>query len=220
MLPAFGAGSPLTIAKRALKKATSADKQVKKLKQQVAQLRARPGPAGATGPAGPTGAKGDTGAAGTGGAAGTDGEDGAAVRTRARLTSGDATVPPGGTIVAIPLSNATWTQRAGETDQFFVEVRGTEPPNCTPGTPGIQFIVKVDGAPVPGQPNSIANQQQFNINPGADPFVLTWNAGFLIEPPGNASGARTVTLEAQQGCAGAGESYTIQGVKINVVAGV
>jgi hypothetical protein len=237
VLPAFGADSPLTIAKRALKKATSADKQVKQLKQQVAALKAQPGPAGPAGAAGPAGSNGSAGAKGDAGAPGSDGqdgvdgvdgvdgddgedgEDGAAVRTRARTGGGpNVTVPPGGTLVPIPLTNSTWTQQTGETDQFFVEVQGTEPANCTPGTPGIQFLVKVDGGSVPAQAGS--SQMPWNPTPGAQPFTLTWNAGFLIEPPGNAPSVRTLTIEAQQGCAGAGENYTIQSVKINVVAAV
>jgi hypothetical protein len=178
------------------------------------------GPGGATGAAGPAGApgaKGDPGTPGANGANGTNGTNGvngAATRVRASKTAGDVTVPANtitpGTAVTIPLAQNTWTQGATETDLFLVRVTVTAPAACTGGAQGLLVNARVGGAVLLGSHGGsipwAANETSTHS------FVI----GFLLDP--GAATPRTVTLAANNGCATAGQDYTVSAAAVNVVA--
>jgi hypothetical protein len=148
--------------------------------------------------------------------AGTPGADGAATRARAQKPAGDVIVPANtvtfGTAVTIPLADNSWRQGATETDLFLVRLTVTAPAACTGTAQGLLVNARLGGAVLLGS------------HGGSIPFVASETSthsfvlGFLLDP--GAATPRAVTLAANNGCASAGQDYTVTAAAVNVVASV
>jgi hypothetical protein len=229
-LPALGADSPLSIAKKALKKANAADKRSKALATKVASLQAQVGPSGPPGPAGPPGApgangaqgaKGDTGPAGADGTDGTngtgtpgaDGVDGTTIEARGRINGSNIPVPNNSTDLVIPMngpgSDLAFTQDVDEFIHWFLDIHLTSPAACTapPQEQGISVKIKDGGATMLERLIPFGASQQVTIN-DADSF--TW------EPPSATN--RTLSLTVSNGCDNPGQDYTVTGARFNALA--
>ena len=87
-LPAMGASSPISVAKKALKAAKKADRTAKRANHRATTALNKAGPQGDRGPAGPQGTPGAAGPQGSQGAAGADGAAGATGPTGAQGDTG------------------------------------------------------------------------------------------------------------------------------------
>ena len=160
---------------------------------------------------GAKGDKGDPGPAGqngTNGASGTPGAPGAAIVARTRLAS-PTTVGQGQTNVPVPLTGATWTQGATETDLVVGNVTVTMPATCGGFIPFSSVFLNVDGVFLTSA----------NVPPGGGGQVTIGFGGGIaygILETGTAA-SHTFTATANNGCTGAGEDYTIDAVTLDVV---
>ena len=154
---------------------------------------------GSRGLAGITGLRGDAGPTGP---AGKDGS--ASVGPSPRLTSQVAA--PHGAATSVPINNATWTQPAGELDLITGNVGLKIPASCT-GSFGNALTISVDGVPA-----------TFAIAPSAPAggsVSVPLNVGTLSPP--DASTGHTITAALGNSCTGAGEDYSVTGLKLDIV---
>jgi hypothetical protein len=157
---------------------------------------------GFQGPQGDPGPQGPQGTAGTKGDPGHDGS--ASIALRARV-SGTVTAKNGAQ-TSVPLTDATWTQGAGQVNLVVGSVDLTVPSGCT-GSLGNNLIISVDG-----QATTVA------IAPLVPPGRVTMPivVGTLSEPTGDTP--RTMTATFANSCAQAGQDYTVHGAKFDVLA--
>ena len=228
-LPALGAESPLTIAKKALRKANSADKRSKTVASQLAALQERQGPAGANGaagPAGPAGPGGAAGPAGTDGAPGakgdkgddgvgtpgTPGQDGTTIEARGRMVGSNIAVANNSTDQTIPMngtgSDLAFTHDADEMLEFFLDIVIQSPATCTaiPQEQGIAVRIK-DGS------NTLV-ERLIPFNAG-QVINLHDHDDFVFEP--GTDTARTLSLVVSNGCDDPGQDYTVNSARFNVL---
>jgi hypothetical protein len=231
-LPAVGADSPLTVAKKALKKANAADKRAKAADGKITALQRTPGPqgsAGPQGPAGPAGPAGPVGPAGPTGPAGADGQKGdqgdqgdegdegppgppgSSIEARGRKAGGDVVVENNAVGTNVPVngtgSDLFFTHDADEMLQFVLDVTIQSPVTCTadPQEQGIAVRI-VDGATVMLE-RLIPFVSGQVIHLTDTPF--TWETG--------TAAARSLTLTVSNGCDNASEDYTVTGARFNVL---
>jgi Collagen triple helix repeat (20 copies) len=183
------------------------------------------GPAGPRGPAGATGPKGDQGSAGPLGERGPQGERGlqgergpagAAIATRIRNAGELKTGASGYPGVAWSLTDNVWAQGAVETQLLFGEVSVTYPDACGGnGTspPFASLSIAVDGATMASgyvsfYPGSEGRTQTIGL------YFYPSNA--LISTGSNLT--HVVTARALDTCTGAGQEFTFDSLKIDVVS--
>jgi hypothetical protein len=157
-LPAFGASSPLTLAKKALSTAKKADTRSK---QALAEARdAQPGPQGPQGSAGVKGEPGSAGPQGPAGPAGPRGETGPQGPKGEPGTSGTGN----GTRVFYGYVNGK--QPTGGDTVEDIASKGFTDADVTHPSPGAYCIRFRDGFPV----NLVATAVKFNVD--TDPHVV------------------------------------------------
>jgi hypothetical protein len=152
------------------------------------------GAVGATGAAGPTGAPGPQGLPG-----------GASVGARVRM-SGASVGAPNSANTAVPLTGGTWTQLSNELDLIAGSITVQIPATCT-GSFGNALVVSVDGTP--------ATFAAAPTAPASGTATIPFNVGTLTEPGQSAS--HTITASFANSCTKAGESYTVTGVRLDIV---
>jgi hypothetical protein len=152
------------------------------------------GGANAAGSAGPTGAPGPQGLPG-----------GASVGARARM-SGGSVAAPNGANTAVPLTGGTWTQLSSELDLITGSITVQIPATCT-GSFGNALVVSVDGTP--------ATFAAAPTAPASGTATLPFNVGTLTDPGQSAS--HTITASFGNSCTKAGETYTVTGVRLDIV---
>jgi hypothetical protein len=109
--------------------------------------------------------------------------------------------------VPIPVTGNEWTQAGNEIDVLFGEVTYTEPAACTNGFVDVQFILDGELVDEDSYSNSVPG-------PVTEPFARS--RPFAFEP--GADTARKLEFAAWDGCDNAGEQYTVEDIKVNVVA--
>jgi hypothetical protein len=158
------------------------------------------------GVAGAGGEKGAVGAAGPAGAPGPQGlPGGASVGARAGMSAGSVSAPNGAS-TAVPLTGGTWTQLSNELDLIAGSMTVQVPASCT-GSFGNALIVSVDGTP--------ATFASAPTAPASGTATIPFNVGTLTEP--GQSKAHTITASFGNSCTKAGESYTVTGLKLDIV---
>jgi hypothetical protein len=161
-----------------------------------------PGLQGEQGSEGPPGTNGADGANGTNGTNGTNGLNGAAVIGRA---SGSGDTGTNNSPQTITLANATFTNTSDDTDNL-IYASGTyiNPSSCTAGNRALNLIVKID--------NTQIHDGNFATAVGGPPGALTFLQLGPIARIGLGAGPHTLSVQAYDGCTGAGEvgSVTIQ----------
>jgi hypothetical protein len=129
------------------------------------------------------------------------------VIARIRSTAGVQTGDGGeASPVNIPLSGNQWTQGANEIDVAFGEITYKEPPTCTNG--GLDILLLLDGVPV--------DEDGFGADPNetvTEPFARS--RPFVFEP--GVDKPRTLTLQAFDSCDNAGEQYSVQSIKVDIL---
>jgi hypothetical protein len=190
------------------------------------------GPQGAQGPAGPKGDTGDTGATGSQGLkgdTGETGEQGPAGTSIATHIRNVGSVTSGATFESIPwpLTGRFWTQGAAETQLLYGQVTVRHPTACDPpvppppappppaGTHGAAIVsLDLDGV--------IAGSSSAIFHPGLAGHTRTF--GIFFFGGGNAllaPGSHTehvATARVTDSCAGAGQDYTFESLKIDVIS--
>ena len=139
---------------------------------------------------------------GTNGTNGTNGLNGAAVIGRASGSGGTGT---NNTPQTITLANATFTNTSDNTDNL-IYASGTyiNPQSCTGGTRAVNLIVKIDNVQI--------HDGNFDTAVGGPLGALTFLRLGPIARIGLGAGPHTLSVQAYNGCTGAGEegSVTIQ----------
>ncbi len=195
-------------------KGAAKKKKCKRPKKRPAPQAQQPGPQGPAGPAGP---------------AGQPGSPGTTIVARARLAA-PMTIT-GDDMVKVPMTGATWTQQADETDDFVGEATMKLPAECTASGPGPT-----------DNPMWWAEDQAF----GTEYFGGAWGdiklgkefIGYVDFPVFPEEGGRTVTssfhmqrklmepetatpreltIEFGKYCEGAGQDFQLESVKVNVI---
>jgi hypothetical protein len=173
--------------------------------QQGAQ--GQPGAQGQLGPPGPPGPPGANGTNGINGTNGTDGLNGAAVIGRA---SGSGSPGTNNTPQTITLTNNTFNNAAADTDNLiYASGTYTAPQNCTGGSHGVTLIVKIDDTQIHGG----SFDSTFSAPLGAIAFL---NLG-PVARFGVGAGAHTISVQADNGCTGVGETGSLT-IQIDTVA--
>jgi hypothetical protein len=181
--------------------------------------RGNPGPQGPQGLPGVPGAKGTNGTNGTNGANGTPGANGTTVVLRAR--GGGVSTSTGGTIVDVPLTNATWTQPAGESHFVYGSTTITAPATCGGGggSLGLLFLDGDMSHPIgvfggPGVANGTTT---------TSPVAMLLLGGLgtaavfpLVDP--DVATTHTLTAQMDDDCTGADERFTLNTIKLDVMA--
>jgi hypothetical protein len=169
-------------------------------------LKGDAGQSGGDGSDGLAGFKGQDGAAGPQGPQGPAGKDGnGAITAKVRLAN--TVTAPHGSSTAVPLSNSTWTQSAGQLNLIAGTVTLAVPASCT-GSFGNSLVISVDG-----QANTFALAP--TIPPGTTvtvPIVV----GTMSEADGD--GQHTMTAALANSCTKGGEDYAVNGAKLDVIA--
>jgi hypothetical protein len=143
--------------------------------------------------------KGDTGARGPAGPAG-----GAYIGAKARST-GSVSAPHGAS-TNVPLTSNGWTQAAGELDLLAGTVTVKTPSACT-GSYGNALVISVDGkATTFAVPPSV---------PASSSVTVPVLVGTLMEP--GSSTQHRVTAALANSCTRAGEDFTVDQVKLDVL---
>jgi Collagen triple helix repeat (20 copies) len=179
----------------------------------------RPGPRGPKGDAGAPGERGIQGERGPQGDRGPQGERGVAgtaVAARVRSTREIATGSAGWPGVVWPLTANTWTQRAGETDLLVAQVDVHSPAVCDKAgeyEPYAYLTVNLDGAAV--------GSGYVSFYPGSGGRTQTIGLYFypvsaLLAPDDPVS--HVVTARVTDTCAGAGQDFTFESFKLDVIA--
>ena len=165
-----------------------------------------PGAAGMKGLDGLQGLKGDSGPQGAQGPQGPAGKDGsAAIAAKARLAN--TVTAPHGSSTPVPLSNATWTQSAGQINLLAGTITLAVPSSCT-GSFGNSLVVTVDG-----KPSTFAVAPTI---PAGNTINVPIVVGTLSEPD-NAT-QHTMTAAFANSCTKGGEDYAVNGAKLDVIA--
>jgi len=131
----------------------------------------------------------------------------ARIRTTGSVDTGDVDLANAKTM---PVAGATWTQAPGELQIFFGEVTYTMTGPCTNGRGAV--YVEIDGQLIDEQ----FGDNLYDDSPGTHtlPFLL-----YRPWLPAVASPTQhTATIRAYDYCDNAGESVTVDSVKVNVVA--
>ena len=209
--PAGASAAPAKAKK--CKKRASAKQKCKRAKKRTAAkpVAGPPGQPGAQGPAGPAGPPGTT------------------IVARARLAA-PMTIT-GEEMVDVPLTGASWTQQADETDDFVGEVTVTTPAACDVSGPG------PTDDPIFWAESELYGYEFFGGGWGAlklgedyigyvDFHVWEEEAGktvtqsFYIDrklmEPGTPT-ARQLTFEFGKYCEGEGQDFRVEAVKVTVV---
>jgi hypothetical protein len=164
------------------------------------------GSAGSNGGKGPDGTSGPTGPTGPAGPAGPAGANGSSsIVTRAQGTG--AVNAPHSASTAVPISNDTWTQAAGELDLITGTATLKTPSSCT-GSFGNSLIVSVDGTPT-----------TFAVGPTA-PASTTVTMPFIVTPQMEPASSTSHHIAASfaNSCTKDGEDYTVNNVRLDVIA--
>jgi hypothetical protein len=111
--------------------------------------------------------------------------------------------------IDVPLSANGWTQGVNESDTFFGEISFTPPGSCGGGGYLSAFIT------VPGVNDQGEAGNSFSFPAGGTRPFLT-SRPFIFEP-GTAT-PRTVLAHIFDTCANPGENFTVNSIKIDVVA--
>ena len=142
------------------------------------------------------GEKGDPGPAGRAG--------GAYVGARARSTG--SVVAPHGATTSVPIASNGWTQAADELDLIAGTMTVKTPPTCT-GSFGNSLVVTVDG-----------KATTFGVPPQTPPsssITVPVLVGTLTEP--GASTQHQMTAALGNSCTKAGEDFTVDDLKLDVL---
>lgn len=184
-------------------------------------FRGRAGPIGAPGqpgPQGPAGERGQQGERGLQGERGAPGERGAAgVVVAARIRSVGVATTGDGFSTPWPLTGNVWTHGATETHMLFGQATLRHPEAC--GTPdsfprGAHLSIVLDGEFAGSGSTSFHPSWAGRVHTLAVSFYPVGNA--LLAP--GADLTRVVTARVADSCAGAGQDYTFESLKIDVVA--
>lgn len=184
-----------------------------------AQLRGSRGPTGARGAQGVRGSQGlpglqgeqgppgSPGTNGTNGTDGTNGLNGAAVIGRA---SGSGDTGTNNTPQTITLANATFTNTSDNTDNFiYASGAYINPTSCTGGNRAVNLIVKIDNIQI--------HDGNFDTPVGGPLGALTFLRLGPIARIGLGAGPHTLSVQAYNGCTGAGEQGSVA-IQIDTVA--
>lgn len=167
------------------------------------------GPAGKDGKDGSNGTNGANGANGTNGTNGANGQNGTTIVDRARSTGQLNTT---GSAQDDPLTANTWTQQAGELDEFFGQASISNPSACTMSAAGIAIqgqltaLVYADGVQV---------GSFFGSPASTTPTVVAMTPTILWEP--TAATAQTLTVRASDNCTSGGH-MVLNSVALDVAA--
>ncbi len=148
------------------------------------------------------GSHGADGAPGPVGPAGIDGS--ASIGAKARLAS--PVIAPKGATTSVPLTNAAWTQSAGELDFIAGSVTLQTPSSCT-GSFGNSLLITIDG-----KTNTFAVAPAI---PASSTITVPFLVGTLSEP--DTDQQHTATAQFASTCTKAGEDYTVNALKLDVV---
>ena len=162
---------------------------------------------GEQGPPGSPGTNGTNGTDGTNGTNGTNGLNGAAVIARA---SGSGDTGTNNTPQTITLANATFTNSSDNTDNL-IYASGTyiNPQSCAGGNRAVNLIVKID--------NTQVHDGNFGTAVGGPLGALTFIRLGPIARISLGAGPHTLSVQAYNGCTGAGEEGSVT-IQIDTVA--
>lgn len=215
------AATPVAAGAATSKAEAKKGKKAKKKKRKKVRKKAPAQPtAGAPGAQGPQGAQGPAGPAGPAGSS---------VVARVRSTGPMTAQSMGQT--KVPLTGATWTQQADETDDFVGEVTMTTPAECTASGPGLTddpvWYLEgqlggweyIGGAYVDVMlGKEWVGTAEFPAFPeeAGKTITRTLHIQRRLMEPGTPT-ERELTAQVDSYCEGDGESFTLQSLKVNVI---
>jgi hypothetical protein len=157
---------------------------------------------GISGAGGNDGSNGTDGAPGPAGPPGIDGS--ASLGAKVRL--GSPVIAPHGASTNVPLSNAAWTQSAGELDLVAGSVTMQTPSACT-GSFGNSLLITIDG-----KTNTFAVAPAL---PASSTVTVPFLVGTMSEPDNDQQ--HSATAQFASTCTKSGEDYTVNDLKIDVI---
>ena len=174
------------------------------------------GDSGATGPQGLKGEAGPTGATGAVGPQGPPGPSGTSMATRIR--SGSSTLASTTNLVWQGLTGQVWTQLAGATNLLYGQVMVRLPATCDASdpayTPAGYLDVMVDGEYVGNAYTSWYSSIAGTTRKAALNF---YSSGFALMAP-DADSPHILTARAYDSCVNAGQEFTFESLKIDIVS--